>query len=197
MRENSEIRLPKRTDFTSNIHLKFDHTFFRMASKVIGMTKNEISNKIFHSSNSERAEKVMAGASTDMEDILNLCNYYNIDICQFLLLPDGRHPRLDVRSAVATEQEREVTIEPEQDGQQTESVETAGNVITPEVRMINDSNVEQLLKMLNDANGKIVSLYERIVELTAKNERMKRVVRRYEQEADGMAIVADESNAMN
>lgn len=194
MSENSEIRLPKRTDFTSNIHLRFDHSFFRMASKVIGMTKNEISNKIFHSSNSERAEKVMAGASTDMEDMLNLCNYYQIDICQFLLLPDGRHPRLAMPGDI--ENGKMVAIEQEEKGQQQKRDEPAVDVLTPEVRVINDSNVEQLLKMLNEANGKIVSLYDRIVELTAENERMKRVVRTYGHDDNELAMVADGSEAM-
>lgn len=56
-------------------------------------TKNFVANVGLGTRNAERAEKIMNGASTNMDDIINICNIFDIDICEFLLLPNGEHPK--------------------------------------------------------------------------------------------------------
>lgn len=74
------------------MRLEWDKTTMPTINADLKLTKNEIAQKVFDKQNSGRAGKVLEGKSTDMKDMLNLCNYYHIDICQFMLLPDGSHP---------------------------------------------------------------------------------------------------------
>lgn len=93
--------------------LKWDSSAMPRLNRKLGVTKNEISLQVFKTKNSERAGKVLEGQSTDMEDMINLCNYYEIDICQFLLLEDNTHPIFVHNENSANENNSERTNENE------------------------------------------------------------------------------------
>lgn len=162
-----------------------------MVNADLQVTKNEISLQVFQSKNSGRAGKVLNGASTDMEDMMNLCNYYHIDICQFMLFKDGTHPVLLHRSeldrlkkAAKGEDDAEVEDVPmetlddepagEADGTGSKwpSGETDGTGVG-DMRYLNDKNVGQLIECLAAKDAKIAELYERIVQVSEENARLK------------------------
>lgn len=172
-----------------------------MINQDLQVTKNEITLQVFKVKNSERAGKILTGASTDMEDMLNLCNHYGIDICQFMRLPDGTHPVMMHRDQLnqlrraangseetATEDEEPITDEREQQEPEPEAV------VSTEMRYLNDANVGQIIEQMKEQNAKIVSLYERIVELTGENAQLREKLRKdYPEITSTVPMAADDS----
>lgn len=177
--ENGNNR-PRKTHFWSGaFRLHWDRTTMPMVNQDLQITKNEITKQVFLVKNSERAGKVLQGASTDMEDMLKLCNHFGIDICQFMLLPDGSHPVMlhrddyeKLRRAAmgdgthTTEEPREEELTPPP---ATEPASDAGEEEQETVRSLSDANVGMLIDQLKAQGEKIAELYERITELTAQN----------------------------
>lgn len=168
-----------------------------MINHDLQVTKNEITLQVFKVKNSERAGKVLAGASTDMKDMLNLCNHYGIDICQFMRLPDGTHPVMMHRDEIEALQRAATGADADLDTAD-EAAEPADDaaaetkavpeIASAEMRYLNDANVGQIIEQLKQQDEKIAALYERIVQLTAENGRLR------ERLKTGYAgMVADES----
>lgn len=201
MMENSTFAPRKKHFWSSNLRLSWDRTTMPMINQDLQVTKNEITLQVFKVKNSERAGKILTGASTDMEDMLNLCNHYGIDICQFMRLPDGTHPVMmhhdqleQLRRAAkggeepATEDEEPITDEREQQEPEPEAV------VSTEMRYLNDANVGQIIEQMKVQNAKIVSLYERIVELTSENAQLREKLRKdYPEITSTVPMAADDS----
>lgn len=199
MTEKSTFAPRKKHFWSGNMRLSWDRSTMPMINNDLQVTKNEITLQVFKVKNSERAGKVLAGASTDMEDMMNLCNHYGIDICQFMRLPDGTHPVMLHRDQL--EQLRRAAMgegeeEPEESVQiidEPEKPEPEPTVATQtEMRYLNDANVGELIGLLRKQDEKIAALYERIVELTADNMRMHEKIRKdYPDLTSAGAMVAD------
>ncbi len=190
------------------MRLSWDRTTMPMINQDLQVTKNEITLQVFKVKNSERAGKILTGASTDMEDMLNLCNHYGIDICQFMRLPDGTHPvmmhrdQLEQLRRAANGGENEGENEDENENEdEDEDVMADGNaepepeaVVSTEMRYLNDANVGQIIEQMKVQNAKIVSLYERIVELTSENAQLKEKLRKdYPEITSTVPMAADDS----
>lgn len=140
------------------VKLKWDSSAMPRINRKLCVTKNEIALQVFKAKNSGRAGKVIEGQSTDMKDIINLCNYYEIDICQFLLLEDNTHPCF-VHNAnhdinIIDNQYSEETIDKEDD---SESLK---------FRLFSEQ--------INVSNKKIFeNLYSQIVRLTEENAELR------------------------
>lgn len=162
-------------DWHSRLHFTFDQTAMPRIYPFLNVTKNEISTKIFNSRNAERAEKVIGGEPTKMSDMLALAARYDIDLAQFLLLPNGKHP------IIITEEEHERLVKSAHSSTENNNEEllpcrTEAPIEVPEVH-IDDTNAATLIKNAREASTKIYSLYERIIELTAENARLKTTLR--------------------
>lgn len=204
--KNEEIATQKARSWQSKLHFHFDTECMPRIVPILGVTKNEIATKIMHSRNAERATKVMTGGSTDMKDMLALCARYDIDLAQLLLLPNGKHPviiteeeyaRLQAAADSSSEKEKV-----EGKSEKSECVDATPHsslpVEVPEVA-IDNQNAASLISNARESANKIHSLYERIIELTAENARMKAVMSRYDLQtamvkpvgmvSDGSAIV--------
>lgn len=168
---------PKKHFWSGNLILKWDSTTMPMVNADLQVTKNEISLQVFMSKNSGRAGKVLEGASTDMEDMLNLCNFYHIDICQFMKLPDGTHPVMLHRSEL--ERLKKAAKGESEAAGPCEGVKEAGPCegvkveVAGDMRYLNDKNVGQLIECIAAKDAKIAELYERIVEMMEENTRLK------------------------
>ena len=204
--KNEEIATQKARSWQSKLHFHFDTECMPRIVPILGVTKNEIATKIMHSRNAERATKVMTGGSTDMKDMLALCARYDIDLAQLLLLPNGKHP------VIITEEEYARLLKAADSSSEKEKVEGKSEksewvdatphsslpVEVPEVA-IDNQNAASLISNARESAQKIHSLYERIIELTAENARMKAVMSRYDLQgivarpvgmvSDGSAIV--------
>lgn len=173
-------------DWKSRLHFAFDESCMPRIIPMLGVTKNEIATKILHSRNSERAVKVMNGASTDMKDMLALCARYDIDLAQLLLLPNGKHP------VIITEEEYERLVKKlhssmennrivELDGKCEELLPRHAEVpMEVPQQYIDNTNAASLINNARENTSKIYSLYERIIELTAENARIKALLSCYE-----------------
>lgn len=183
---NSEDKITQNArTWQSKLHFRFDDTCMPRIIPILGVTKNEIATKIMHSRNAERATKVMTGGSTDMKDMLALCARYDIDLAQLLLLPNGKHP------VIITEEEYYGLKEAaksssgndnnEQLGGKTVSQKNAEELLPRRTETtigvsdlhIDDTNAAFIINNMRESTTKIHSLYERIIELTAENARMK------------------------
>lgn len=176
---------PKKHFWSGNLILKWDSTTMPMVNADLQVTKNEISLQVFMSKNSGRAGKVLEGASTDMEDMLNLCNFYHIDICQFMKLPDGTHPVMLHRSELERLEKAANGVkaagpcEGIKEAAPCEVVKEAGpcevvkEAVAGDMRYLNDKNVGQLIDCIAAKDAKIAELYERIVEMMEENTRLK------------------------
>lgn len=172
-------------DWKSRLHFAFDESCMPRIIPMLGVTKNEIATKILHSRNSERAVKVMNGASTDMKDMLALCARYDIDLAQLLLLPNGKHP------VIITEEEYDRLVKKLHSPMEDNNVEldkkceeflprrAEAPMEVPE-QYIDNTNTASLINNARESSTKIYSLYERIIELTAENARMKAMLSCYE-----------------
>ncbi len=173
-------------EWSSKLHFKFDEGCMPRIIPLLGVTKNEIATKIMHSRNSERAVKVMNGASTDMKDMLALCARYDIDLAQLLLLPNGKHP------VIITEEDYYRLLKTPNssvDDNNSEELESMFEELLPRrtedpIEMpklhFDNSNAASLINNARESTTKIYSLYERIIELTAENARIKALLSCYE-----------------
>lgn len=165
-----------RKNWRSNIHLNFDSTCMPELREALKTTKTEISRKIFNSQNSDLAEKVLKGKDTDMGKILGLCNYFGIDICQFIIDDKGRHPKL-----VFEEFHSEQTDNTEMLHLEENLMERNGkperfplNAVVPAAResendgLLNQSNASQLIEALTESIHHQRTLYNQIAELKAE-----------------------------
>lgn len=181
-----DINVQSERNWQSKLHFTFDESCMPKIIPALGVTKNEIATKIMHSRNSERAVKVMNGASTDMKDMLSLCARYNIDLAQLLLLPNGKHPviiteeeydrLLKMSHSSADDNNREVS-ESQCEELLPRSVDTA---IEVPKKHIDNNSATSIFNNTHESTTKIYSLYERIIELTAENARMKALLSCYE-----------------
>lgn len=165
-----------RKNWRSDTHLNFDPKCMPELREVLKTTKTEISRKVFNSQNSDLAEKVLNGKDTDMGKILGICNYFGIDICQFIIDDKGRHPKL-----VFEESQREQT-----DDTMLQLLEEAptGRNGRPERfplytasqaeresendRLLNQGNAAQLIEALTESIHHQRTLYEQIATLKAE-----------------------------
>ena len=188
--KNEEFATQKARGWQSKLHFHFDTECMPRIVPILGVTKNEIATKIMHSRNAERATKVMTGGSTDMKDMLALCARYDIDLAQLLLLPNGKHPVIITEEEYARLQAA-ANEKGEGKSEKSESADATPNsslltpnssaapVEVPEVA-IDNQNAASLISNARESAQKIHSLYERIIELTAENARMKAVLGRYD-----------------
>lgn len=185
--KNEEFATQGARTWKSSLHFHFDNTAMPRIVPELGVTKNEIATKVMHSRNAERAVKVMEGGSTDMKDMLLLCERYNIDLAQLLLLPNGEHPviitrqeyeRLKEAAALNKDDEAEDEEGGVDDGKGSNGAGGAHAevrkeaVALPETRIDNE-NAASLIGIVRENTAKIAALYERIVELTAENASVK------------------------
>ena len=185
--KNEEIATQKAHSWQSKLHFHFDTECMPRIVPILGVTKNEIATKIMHSRNAERATKVMTGGSTDMKDMLALCARYDIDLAQLLLLPNGKHPVIITEEEYARLLKAADSSSEKEKGEgkseKSECVDATPHsslpVEVPEVA-IDNQNAASLISNARESANKIHSLYERIIELTAENARMKAVMSRYD-----------------
>lgn len=174
-----EIITTQNESWKSKLHFHFDTECMPRIIPILGVTKNEIATKIMHSRNAERATKVMTGGSTDMKDMLALCARYDIDLAQLLLLPNGKHP------VIITEEEYDRLVKSAQSSMENNNSEEIGSkkeellprhteapMEVPELH-IDNTNAASIINNARESTAKVYSLYERIIELTAENARMK------------------------
>lgn len=183
--EKEEILSQNARDWKSKLHFKFDESCMPRIIPILGVTKNEIATKIMRSRNAERAVKVMNGASTDMKDMLALCARYDIDLAQLLLLPNGKHPviiteedydRLQKASHSSVDDNNEELVSKYEE---LLPHRAEAPFKTSELHLDN-TNAASLINNTRESTTKIYSLYERIIELTAENARMKALLSCYE-----------------
>ena len=189
--------------------LEWDNTTMPMINNDLMITKNEISLQVFMTKNSGRAGKVLEGHSTDMEDMMKLCNHYHIDICQFMRLPDGSHPIMlhrdeyrRLRKAVMGDDEtmteyeviEEKRPESNADGTKEQPEEATTDDIPTLPRYVDDKNVSVLLEQMSKQAEKIDELYGRIIDLTEDNARMRVLLAKpYEMGQQRGGMIADDS----
>lgn len=180
----------KKHFWSSNLHLEWDSTTMPMINADLRVSKNEISLQVFNTQNAGRAGKVLEGQSTDMEDMMNLCNHYHIDICQFMRLPDGSHPIMMHRDEwLRMKKAAEGTVG--SDDQQCEETQATNDApatndepapvsieadVPTTMRFVDDRNVSALIEQMNKQATKIDELYGRIIDLTEDNARMRAIL---------------------
>ena len=211
---NFKKRQRKAHFWSSGISLRWDRTTMPMVATDLNLTKNEVAKQVWGTQNSERAGKVLKGSSTDMEDVIKLCNFYGIDICQFLLMDDGKHPvlmhpdELDrLQRAAMGEEPADIADVDNETNKPNEPNESNGsngsnksnesngsnepnemNDIWP---YLNDTNVGKVMEQLSQANQKVAELYERVVQLTKENAELRSGKAEYKMIAGKPRIVSD------
>lgn len=183
---NSEDKITQNArGWQSTLHFHFDTECMPRIVPLLGVTKNEIATKIMHSRNAERATKVMTGGSTDMKDMLALCARYDIDLAQLLLLPNGKHPVIITEEEYYALNEAAKSCSGNDNNEElvgkTVSQKNAEELLPRRTETtigvsdlhIDDTNAAFIINNMRESTTKIHSLYERIIELTAENARMK------------------------
>ena len=186
--KNEEIATQKARSWQSKLHFHFDTECMPRIVPILGVTKNEIATKIMHSRNAERATKVMTGGSTDMKDMLALCARYDIDLAQLLLLPNGKHPVIiteeeyyglkeaaKASSGNDNNEEIEGKTVSQKNAEKLLPRRTEASIGVSDLH-IDDTNAAFIINNMRESTTKIHSLYERIIELTAENARMKEML---------------------
>lgn len=150
--------------------------------ELLKTTKTEISRKVFKSQNSDLAEKVLNGKDTDLGKILGICNYFGIDLGQFIVDDKGRHPQLvfgEVKNEESGVKSKE-WHEPMTDAEMTTgrngkperfplTTEQTEQTVEPTSEgLLNQGNAAQLIAALTEATRHERTLYEQIAALKAE-----------------------------
>lgn len=166
-----------RKNWRSNTRLSFDATCMPELREVLKTTKTEISRKVFNSQNSDLAEKVLKGKDTDLGKIIGICNYFGIDLGQFIVDDKGRHPQLvfDVPKTETVEAVEVEAVDDETTGRQNKperfplSAEQTEPTAEPASEgLLNQGNAAQLIAALTEATRHERTLYEQIAALKAE-----------------------------